>query len=112
LAVVILPAVVAADTQDGKWSKLDGSYMLYGGSLDEMTPPSASDTKLSVFVKGQLAKDLFTRMGRADRKQCAGDITTRTRGALSCTKTIKTGEVECSFGFDVLQGKAIAGSVC
>lgn len=112
LSVLAAAIPVGAGAQDDR--PLKGSYEIYSGELGDTAAPKPNDAKLALSFTGKLAKDLFTRLGAAatEREQCGADIVTRMRGALSCTRTIKTGEVECALGFDILKGKAIAGSIC
>lgn len=117
--VVLLLSVLAVAMPRGAgaqsdWPPLKGNYQVYSGELGDTAPPEPNDAKLAMSLTGPLAKDLFTRLGPSatDRRQCSSDIVTRSRGALSCTRVIATGEISCSLGFDIRRGKAIPGSIC
>jgi hypothetical protein len=101
-----------AGAQD--YHPVKGSYAIYSQELGDMAAPTQHDAELALSLEGPLAKDLFTRLGAAAtlREECSTGIVTRTRGALSCTRTVSTGEVDCSLGFDIVKGKAIPGSIC
>lgn len=66
---------------------LKGSYIVYGGSLGDMTPPTNKDRKVSITFTGVFAKDVFSRIG-PDLKDACGALPMhreRQRGDLSCT---------------------------
>lgn len=110
--------VVAGERKDeGRYlaTPLKGDYYLYGGTLAEMTPPTQKDQKVAFMFKGQLAQDLFNRIGpdvrKADACSSAPDYRERRRGDLHCVFT-KVDGFSCYLGLNVPTGKSANGSIC
>lgn len=94
-------------------SPLKGDYYMYGGSLGDKSPPSKNDRKLSVMLRGPVAKDLFDNIGPDTKNACSSGPAYRERekGDLSCIWTKDDG-YSCYFGLDVRTGKSMRGIIC
>lgn len=92
---------------------LKGDYYVYGGTLGEMTPPTAKDRKISIMFTGAFAKDLFRDIGPDLKNACSSDggYRERRKGDLICTYTKIDGH-ECYIGINVRNGKSMIGSIC
>jgi hypothetical protein len=64
-------------------------------------------------VTGKAARDLFDHMGADVKNECSSDPKTRMRvkESLQCVRYSKS-EYSCYFGFNLKDGKSIAGSIC
>ena len=91
---------------------LKGDYYMYGGTMADMVPPTASDRKVSLMLNGQLAKDLFSQIGPDIKPGCSTmtGYHERRRGDLACV--LDQGEYSCYLGLDVIKGKTIHGLIC
>lgn len=117
-ALTLLSVARAGDKwEEGRYGAkpLKGDYYVYGGTLSEMAPPTPKDSKVSIMLTGQLAKDLFSQIGpdvkKADACSSAPDYRQRRRGDLDCVYT-KDGGYVCYFGLDVRSGKGTYGTIC
>jgi hypothetical protein len=92
---------------------LKGDYLIYGGELGDVVPPTKKDRKVAFTFKGPLAKDLYDQIGPDLKDACGAgpDHRTRRKGDLSCVWTKDDGHV-CYFGLDVPTGKSTYGSIC
>lgn len=116
--LIALSFAVSANAEDGgpgPYKKAAATYRIYGGSLGDMTAPSVRDRKIAISMEGQAARELFDALGPDKHDACTEGTGTRVRfrdkGNLMCTRS-KAGEYECSFGFDLRDGKSIGGSIC
>lgn len=90
-----------------------GEYTIYSGELGDQQAPTKSDRKLSFIIKGMAAKEIFNAMPPDDKEVCStekGDRS-RTKDNVWCTFTPSRGYT-CYFGFDLRNGKSIAGGIC
>lgn len=102
-----------ATPQDGSEGKFSGEFLFYGGTLDDRTPPTRRDTKLSIEVSGPFAAQLFRRMaGGPQQDNCGDNQEWKARDELVCIRDRTTGKVDCYFGFDMRSGKSIGGVIC
>lgn len=115
-AFALFPLAQAADTKEASRylaKPLKGDYYVYGGSIEDKTPPTPKDRKLSLMLTGPLAQDLFDHIGPDAKDACSvgPSYRERNRGDLTCTWTKEHG-YSCYFGLDVPTGKSIRGSIC
>jgi len=115
IAIAMVVPLVNAQTDPGPYKKADTTYLIYGGTLGDMTAPTNSDKKIAFSVEGKAARALFEAIGPDKKDACLEGIGARVRHRndenLECVRS-KEGEYRCSFGFDLRTGKAIAGSIC
>jgi len=114
LLLLILP-VAAADEDPGPYRQATTSYRIYGGGLGDPTAPRSRDKKIAFSVKGSAAQQIFDAIGPDKHDACTEGSGMRFRSRdsdnLSCTRS-KDKEYICSFGFDLVTGKSIGGSIC
>ncbi|NVM76866.1 hypothetical protein FHW83_002667 [Duganella sp. SG902] len=117
IATLVLYALTRAadrpETQGVGQQPLKGSYLIYGGELGDIVPPTKTDRKVAFTFKGPLAKDLFEQIGPDNKNTCgaAPDHRIRDRGDLSCVWDKRDGYI-CYFGLDVPTGKSTNGAIC
>ncbi|MES2740998.1 MAG: hypothetical protein V4754_08590 [Pseudomonadota bacterium] len=101
------------ETQNFGQKPLKGDYLIYGGELGDIVPPTKNDRKVAFTFNGPLAKDLFDQIGPDKKDACGADSDhrIRDRGDLSCVWNKRDGYV-CYFGLDVHTGKSTNGSIC
>ncbi|GAB2879127.1 hypothetical protein GCM10027277_55470 [Pseudoduganella ginsengisoli] len=101
---------------DGTYVSFTGRFLIYSKNLDEKAAPTAKDRRISFFVEGALAKQLFDSIGPDEKDACgaSADLRVRERGDVSCTldRLDKKSPYTCHFGLDLRYGKSIAGSTC
>lgn len=106
-------AVFGANAQEYK--PADSGYMLYSGSLGDPAPPTKSNAKLSLAIKGKAATDLFNQIGPDTKDSCQSEKGSRFRtkgnGSVSCQYTKQDG-YSCYLGVDLKKGKLVNASVC
>jgi len=114
-AFLLHPFADAAEKNEGRFmaKPLKGDYYVYGGSIEEKSPPTPKDRKLSLMLTGPLAKELFDHTGPDLKDACGAgqDHRERTRGDLTCLWTKEYGYA-CYVGLDVRTGKSMAGVTC
>jgi hypothetical protein len=114
-AMLLLAPVVSADGEPDSYRKAEVSYVIYGGSLGDMSAPTGSDKKIAFSVEGRAARELFDAIGPDKPDVCLRGTGARVRHRhdenLKSTLS-KEGEYHCSFGFDLRTGKSIPGSIC
>jgi hypothetical protein len=90
-------------------------YAVYGGGLGDPVKPDGRDAKVAFEVTGRAAQDLFAAIGpdRVDRCGAEPGVRFRSRDGdkLACQRSA-AGEFRCQFGFDLITGKSIGGSIC
>jgi hypothetical protein len=106
--------VIAADTDPGPYLHTAASYRIYGGELGDSTAPRPHDKKVAFSVKGTAARQIFDAIGPDQHDPCTEGSGMRVRhkdhAHLTCTLNQKN--YACSFGFDLVSGKSIGGSIC
>ncbi len=117
LLIALLTSVsisASGDAIDHKPEKLEGTYLLYSGSLEEMELPNSREAKIRMQITGTLAKQIFQHMGRAAaiKGECVNGMETRVAGNLACSLTPKGDRVYCDIGIDTKNGQAINGTIC
>lgn len=114
LAALSFAGNVDASDERVPYKKAAATYRIYGGTLGDMTAPSVRDRKIAISMEGQAAKELFDAPGPDKHDACTEGTGTlvrfRDNGNLMCTRS-KAGEYECSFGFDLRDGKSIGGII-
>ncbi|GGY54625.1 hypothetical protein GCM10007387_41240 [Pseudoduganella albidiflava] len=90
-----------------------GSYQIYGGSLGDTIRPTNRSRNIQYNVKGPVARQMFDSMGPDLKNVCGADDEQRLRqrADVACTFSAKNG-YSCTFGFDLVTGRSIAGSIC
>ena len=115
IAVAMFVPVSSAQTGPGPYKKAETRYLIYGGSLGDMTAPTKSDKKIAFSIEGKAARALFEAIGPDKKDVCLEGTGARVRHRndenLECIR-FKEGEYRCSFGFDLRTGKTIPGSIC
>lgn len=114
LFVLVLPATLAADDL-GPYKQATASYWIYGGGLGDPVTATSKDKKIAFSIEGDAAKQIFEAIGPDKKDVCSegGDTRFRSRDNenLTCTRS-KENIYTCSFGFDLVSGKSIGGSIC
>lgn len=114
---LIIPLPTFATDVDPNWTygvlPFQGEYMLYGGSLGDLTQPSQKDAKVFLALYGKVAADMFSSMKADTKNDCdpAAGNRYRERAGLSCRK-MRNGKYSCHIGFDLKTGKSIGGIIC
>ena len=107
--------VIAADTDPGPYLQTAASYRIYGGGLGDSTAPRSNDKKVAFSIKDNAARQIFDAIGPDQRDPCTEGSGMRVRHKdhdhLTCTLS-KQNDYACSFGFDLITGKSIDGSIC
>jgi len=115
-ALVSLAVIAAQKPWDGNYTPYAVHYLLYSGSLSEAQPPTRADQRLSVAIRGQLAKEMFESIGPDLKLSCGTTLgmRQRTRGDIDCSydKDDTESPYTCHFGLDLRRGKSIAGAIC
>lgn len=95
------------------YQPVKGHYAIYGGGLGDPQPPTSKDKRIAFRIDGKAATQLFDAMGPDLRNACGADGETRIRqrAHVSCSYHPRDGHY-CDFGFDLLSGHSIGGSVC
>ena len=90
-----------------------GHYAIYGGCLGDPVAPTKSSQKVAFWITGPAAKKMFDAMGPDLKDVCGVEDGNRIRqrAELSCSFNSKSG-YHCDFGFDLITGKSIGGSIC
>jgi hypothetical protein len=92
----------------------DATYLVYSGEPGDRGPPTKSDRKLAIAIKGQAAKEIFDGLGGPDADVSCGlqeGERLRSRGEVWCSYTPKEGYI-CSLGFNLKTGEPHAGASC
>ena len=107
--------VIAADTDPGPYLQTAASYRIYGGGLGDPTAPRQNDKKVAFSIEGPAARQIFDAIGPDQQDPCTEGSGMRVRHKdhehLTCTLS-KQNDCACSFGFDLVSGKSIGGSIC
>lgn len=112
LLTLLGAAAVAADWAFA-FKPINAQMAIYSGGLGDPGMPTAQEAKVSFYVQGKAARDLFDHMGPDVKNECSSDPKARARvkGHLQCFVYAKS-DYSCYFGFDLKNGKSIAGSIC
>lgn len=95
------------------YAPVEGHYTIYGGGLGDPVAPSNTSRNMAFWVTGPVAKKMFDAMGPDLKDVCgAGDGNRiRQRAEVRCSYHPKY-DYQCDFGFDLISGRSIGGSVC
>lgn len=110
--LAVCAVAIAADWAF-EYRPINAQMVVYSGGLGDPGKPSAQEAKVSFHVQGKAARDLFDHMGPDVKNECSSDPNTRVRvkERLQCVRYSKS-DYSCYFGFDLKDGKGIAGSIC
>ena len=115
LVFLLASPVIASDSYPGPYLQATASYRIYGGGLGDPIAPKPNDKKVAFSIEGNAAKQIFEAIGPDKRDQCTESSGMRVRHKdnehLTCTRS-KENDYVCSFGFDLITGKSIGGSIC
>lgn len=119
LFVILILAVggmVVAHAVQGwtfSYHPFQGRYAIYGGGLGDPLAPSSKDKRIAFWIDGKVARQMFDAMGPDLRNVCGaeGGQRIRQRAQLSCSYHPRDG-YRCNFGFDLVTGLSIGGSLC
>jgi len=115
LIFLLASTVIAADTGPGPYLQTAASYRIYGGGLGDPTAPRPNDKKVAFSIEGPAARQIFDAIGPDQHDPCTEGSGMRVRRKdhehLTCTLSDKN-NYACSFGFDLVSGKSIGGSIC
>lgn len=107
--------VIAADTDPGPYLQTAASYRIYGGGLGDPIAPRPNDKKVVFSIEGNAARQIFDAIGPDKHDPCTEGSGMRVRNKdhdhLTCTLS-KQNDYVCSFGFDLVSGESIGGSIC
>lgn len=110
----IITSVAAANSDwSFKYKKTTAEAAIYSGSLADPTPPSNEEKKISFHLQGNSAKEIFDQLKTDHKNSCSSDkdIRIREKGDIRCIRYSRN-EYSCYFGFDLINGKSIEGSIC
>ncbi|WP_292043873.1 hypothetical protein [Massilia sp. UBA6681] len=119
LAMVFLLASTANAEDRNKWTGAnkplkEASYLIYAGESGDRRPPTNTDRKLAIAIRGQAAKEIFDSIGPdAKGVSCSAEDGERMRskGELWCSYMPSDGYM-CFLGFDLRTGKPHSGGSC
>lgn len=102
------------------WKAMPGViYLIHGGSLADRQPPTATDSKLSMHIDGQVAKEIFNSIGPDLTTTCSDEKGDRARNkkGVSCSYTAKdrgetNGPYRCWIGIDLRTGNSVGTASC
>jgi hypothetical protein len=90
---------------------VSGTYVIYGGFLDEAKKSTPGDSKVAFNITGNPAREMFDAIGPDLKGGCTGPgLRVRQRDMLLCRYRPKDG-YWCNFGFDLSTGLSIGGSI-
>ena len=114
LFLLALPMTLAAEGPE-PYKKATASYWIYGGGLGDPIATTSNDKKIAFSIEGDAAKKIFDAIGPDKKDECTTGSGTRFRSRdnenITCTRN-KENQYSCSFGFDLVTGKSIGGSMC
>lgn len=111
---LLVPAALVAEDL-GLYRQTTASYWIYGGGLGAPSAPTSKDRKIAFSIEGDAAKQIFEAIGPDKKDVCSegSDTRFRSRDKENLTCTLGKGNTyTCSFGFDLVNGKSIGGSIC
>ncbi|MCC2961644.1 hypothetical protein LK540_14535 [Massilia sp. IC2-278] len=121
LAAVIAMLLMTHSHADdkGKWTGMnkpltDATYLVYSGESGDRRPPTNTDRKLAIAIRGQAAKEIFDAIG-PDAKGVTCSLEDgermRSKGEVWCSYTPSDGYM-CFLGFNLRTGKPHSGGTC
>lgn len=116
-AIALLAFGFTMATEKHPWrfvfQPFSGHYSIYGGSLGDPVAPNNRSRNIAFTVTGQAARQMFDAMAPDLKDACGTEsgLRIRQRAELICSYDKKYG-YECNFGFDLIDGRSIGGSIC
>lgn len=116
-AIALLACGIAVAQGARKWAfdyrPFTGHYSIYGGGLGDPVAPTTTSKNMAFWITGPVAKQMFDAMGPDLKDVCGAEDGNRIRqrAEVSCSFHPKDG-YQCDFGFDLITGKSIGGSIC
>lgn len=104
---------VAAKAWEFELKPISGVYAIYGGGLGDPVEPTAREKKIALVIKGKAAREIFDGIGPDVQDACLEPphrVRKRDNDNFICMRV--DGEYSCKFGFDLVTGKSIGGSIC
>lgn len=96
----------------GDYRPINGTYLIYSNTLDELQPPTPHDRKISFMVTAAVAKDMFDSMAPDSKDRCSLDKGYRERNKENISCSLDQNGYVCHFGFNLRSGKSMAGAIC
>ncbi|WGG50741.1 hypothetical protein [Rugamonas sp. DEMB1] len=115
--LVLLASAVAFARSEHAWTFINrpfkGDFAVYGGGLGDTVAPTRTDKKMAFWIRGPVAKEMFAAMGPDLKGVCGTESggRMRQRAEVSCSYFPASG-YQCDFGFDLITGRSIGGSIC
>ncbi len=116
LGMLVCGATLATATAE-KWrfayAPFTGSFSIYGGGLGDPVKPSRTSKNIAFEVRGTVARQMFDAIGPDLKDVCGAEDgqRVRQRSEIVCLAHVKEG-YRCSFGFNLITGRSIGGSIC
>jgi hypothetical protein len=119
VAAAIVTSTLSHAEDKPKWDGMnkplkDSTYLVYSGVPGERGPPTKTDRKLTIAIRGQAAKEIFEGLGGPDAKiSCTADEGERMRrkGEVWCSYIPKDGYM-CFVGYNLKTGEPDSGASC
>lgn len=112
-ALAVTTLALANSNWQFAFKKMSGSYAIYGSGLGDPIAPSVADKKIAVVIKGAAAREIFDAIGPDVQDECLEKpdrVRKRDADNFICMRV--GGEYSCKFGFDLVTGRSIGGSIC
>lgn len=115
LLLSLLPLEVLANDWEFDYRPAQAGFATYGNSLGDPVAATKHDTKIAFEIRGKAAREMFEAIGPDKPDSCsqASGLRFRSRDdeRIVCTRG-QGGKYACYFGFDLMTGKSIGGSIC
>lgn len=122
-SAITLSLAHAADPSSdpyGLWKPFRGAiYKVHSGIVSDRMPATQADRKLTVFVDGKAAKEIFDSLGTDLPQTCSGEKGDRLRDkkGIHCSYTAqdegsKDGPYRCWIGLDLRTGDSVGTVSC
>ena len=103
----------------GQWNELRATYKIHSGNTAYSELPTTGDRAITVYFKGEAAKQLFDQMGPDVKEACSsekGDRERRNKGAVCLYETRlddpNDSHYRCWIGIDLRTGDGSARVPC
>ena len=113
--VVITLSAQASETTEPEIARkrLQGSYAIYSGELNEKQAPTRTDRKLAIEITGPAAKEIFDSLYPDAKVRCSDTKGERLRSKRDVWCIFHPpNQYRCFLGFDLRTGNSIAGASC
>jgi len=119
LAIALLLFTTAQADEKSKWTGMnkplkDATYLVYSGEPGDRGPPTKTDRKVTIAIRGLAAKEIFDGLGGPDANvSCTADKGERMRrkGEVWCSYIPQDGYM-CFLGFNLKTGEPDSGASC